>query len=109
MYNFEKMEHEIIDLIEDDCILLCDRTEKNISIILTNFRLILLDYLSDDYREVMRISRGMNYLKSKEPFLSINLEDLVKVEHGDYDKYILKNGNYFFLKTKLLINKIYKI
>ena len=109
MYNFEKMEHEIIDLIEDDCILLCDGTEKNISVILTNFRLILFDYPSDDYREVMRISRGMNYLKSKEPFLSINLEDLVKVEQRGYDKYILSNGNYFFLKTKLLINKMYKI
>ena len=104
MYNFKKLKNEHIELIEDNCILLYEEKEKNISVILTNMRLILLDYPNGtDYQETLRISKGVNYMKNKEEFFSINLSDILNIENC---KYTLKNGNYFNLKTNEIEKRI---
>ncbi len=107
MYNFKKIKNEKIEKIEDDCVLLFNNKERSISAILTNKRLILLDYPDGtDYQETLRISNGVNYMRNKEEFYSININDILNAEN---DKYILKDNNYFFLKTNDINKTIIKM
>ena len=104
MYNFKKLKNEHIELIEDNCILLYECKERNVSVILTNIRLIILDYPDGtDYQETLRVSRGVNYMRNKEEIFSLNISDIINIEK---DKYLLNNGNYFYLKTKEIDKKI---
>ena len=104
MYNFKKLKNEKIELIEDNCILLYEGKERDVSVILTNMRLIILDYPDGtDYQETLRVSRGVNYMRNKEEFFSLNISDIINIEK---DKYLLNNGNYFYLKTKEIGKKI---
>ncbi len=107
MYDFKKKKGEKIELIEDNCTLIVDEKEIELSVILTNMRLVFLDYPNNyDYQETLRISKGVNYMRKKEELYSIYLSDLLKIEKNTFDKYILTNGNYFYLKTKEINNKI---
>lgn len=65
MYDFLKLKNESIKLIKDNCLLLFDGQKRSISVIFTNYRLILLDYPNYDYKEVLKISKGFDYLKKK--------------------------------------------
>lgn len=99
MYEFQKLENEEIVFISDNSLLKVDNQAKAISTIVTNQRLLLLDYPSKDnnYEEALK-SRGVSYIAKKEVILAINLSDIVSIEENDYDKYILANTNYFYLK-----------
>ena len=44
MHDFLKLKNELIKLIKDNCLLLFDGQKRSISVIFTNYRLILLDY-----------------------------------------------------------------
>ena len=98
MYEFDKLNNEKIILISDDSFLKVDENWKNISSIVTNKRLILLDYPSNinNYEETLRVSRGMDYVRKKEVLFNINLDEIIKMEMDG--KYLLKDGNYFHLK-----------
>lgn len=109
MYEFQKNDNEEIVLISDNSIL--KKADKNIliSIILTNKRMILLDYpvKSNNYEEAMRTSRGTSYILKKEPILIIDLKEIESIiEDDDFDKYVLDTSNYFYLKDISVRNKI---
>lgn len=109
MYNFEKLEGEEIVLISDESIVKKEDEEVSISTIVTNKRMILLDYpdKSNNYEEALRTSRGVDYVLKKEPILIIELQDIVNIiEENDFDKYILNTSNYFYLKDKCIKNKM---
>lgn len=108
MYDLKKTLDEDIISIIDDSILKFEGKSREISIILTNKRIVFLDYPSaiNNYEETMRISRGINYLRKKEPFFELEIKDLKSIEKGDFDKYQLKNGNYFFLESEKLRNEL---
>lgn len=74
MYDFEKIPGEYIISIVDDVILKENEKERNISVILTNKRLLFLDYPSgvNNYEEMVRISRGINYMRKKKHSLSLD-------------------------------------
>ena len=112
MYEFVKRDNEEIIIISDDSVLMVNNEEKIISSILTNQRLLLFDIpsKSNNYQEVLKISRGVNYISQKELILSIELKDIVDiVEEKDYDKYILNNTNFFYLRDLEIKNKIKEI
>ncbi len=112
MYEFQKLENEEIIIISNKSILKVDNEERIISTILTNQRLLLFDDPSsiNNYQETMRISRGANYIKQKEVILDVNLNDIVSIiEEEKYDKFILTNTNYFYLKDDKIKNEIIKI
>ena len=101
MYEFEKLPNEEIVIISDDSLLKVDQDNIPISTIITKKRMLLLDYpkKSNDFNEVMRIAKGMDYIRKKEVLLAVLLTEISKIEKDeDYDKYILNNGNYFYLK-----------
>ena len=103
MYNFNKLDNEEILLISDDSILKVENVHKEISTIVTNKRLILLDYpeKTNNYEETLRTSRGVDYVLQKEPILCVNLENIKEItKENDFDKYILSSSNYFYLNNE---------
>jgi len=108
MYNFEKLSNEEILLISDETILKKDEKEIIISTILTNKRMILLDYpeKSNNYEEALRTSRGADYVLKKEPILLIDLKQIKNIEEENFDRYILSDSNYFYLKDENIKNKL---
>ena len=108
MYDFKKLENEFVKNIIDDCILLTNNVEKNITVIITNMRLLFLDYPNSGIQEDLRISRGLNYSRKKELFFEIKLEDIKEIEKGEFNKYILKDTNYFYLKSDEVLKIINK-
>lgn len=109
MYNFNKLDNEEILLISDESVLRKDDKEEKISTIVTNKRLILLDYpdASNNYEEAMRTSRGADYVLQKEPILVVNLDEINDIiSENDFDKYVLNTSNYFYLNDNEIKNKI---
>ena len=109
MYNFNKLDNEEILIISDESILKKEGKDIMISTILTNKRLILLDYpeKSNNYEEAMRTSRGTDYIIQKEPIFIINLDDIEKILEEDFiDKYVLKTTNYFYLGNEEIKAKV---
>lgn len=109
MYNFNKLDNEEILLISDESVLRKDDKEEKISTIVTNKRLILLDYpdASNNYEEAMRTSRGADYIQQKEPILTIDLDDIKEIiNENNFDKYVLNTSNYFYLSDNEIKNKI---
>jgi len=108
MYEFEKLKDEEILLISDNTILKKDEKDINISTVVTNKRLLLLDYPSsvNNYEEALRTTRNQEYLKKKEIILEVNLSDIKEIIEEDYDKYLLSNNNYFYIKDNEVKNKI---
>ena len=96
MYEFKKLKGEIIQYISDNALLKKDKENKLISVIITNKRLLLLDYPSqlNNYQEVLRTSQNIDYMRKKEIIFETNLDEVLKIEN---DKITLKNGNYFYL------------
>ena len=109
MYNFKKLKGEKIKYISDNSTLKKDKDFINISVVLTDKRLILLDYPSgiNNYEEVLRISRNVEYNREKEPILIVNLKDIDHIENEEFDKYILKDGNFFYLQDYELREKLH--
>lgn len=109
MYEFDKLKNEKIVLISDNSFLKINDNWNSISTIITNKRLLLLDYPSkvSNYQETMRVSRGMDYIQKKEVLFKVNLNEILKIEKDN--KYLLKNGNYFYLNdtgVKKIVNNI---
>ncbi len=103
MYEFDKLENETIKLITDEVFLLKNDKKIMISGIVTNKRLILLDYESKDnnYEEALRTGLNADYIQRKVPILIINNEDLKEIKETKYyDKYILNNDSYFNIENK---------
>jgi hypothetical protein len=103
MYEFDKLNGEIIKLITDDAYLLKNDKKVNISVIVTNKRLILLDYEdgSNDYEEALRTGMNGSYIRKKRPILLVNHNDISYIKETKYyDKYYLNNDNYFNLEAK---------
>lgn len=64
MYNFNLNKDEEIIKVFDDVLIRQEGNEKVTTIALTNKRVLFLDYLiENEGLEVLRIARGMNYIK----------------------------------------------
>ena len=107
MYNLNLSNNEKVLLIDDN--ILIKNKEKYYTIIITNERLLILDYpnVFHNSNEDLRTSGKMNYIKMKEIIESINLALIKNIEEGDaYSKIIFKNDSYLEIKSKNVIQKI---
>lgn len=96
MYNFNLNKDEEIIKVFDDVLIRQEGNEKVTTIALTNKRVPFLDYLiENEGLEVLRIARGMNYIKYKEVYYQINLNDIESIIKDKFYKVILKNKNSF--------------
>ena len=94
MYSFDFLKNEeLIDVFEDVWIAQEDN-EKNTTIALTNQRLLFLDYNRLDPREDLRVGRGAEYVRFKEVYYSISLDN-IKTITNKKDVYIIefRDGN----------------
>ena len=92
MYNFELQKGEETISIFDDIYIKQGQNEKETTIILTNQRLLFLEYQADDPNETLRIGRGVQYLRAKEVYYEMNLKDIEKISFNKLYQVILKNG-----------------
>ena len=84
MYNFNLLKNEELIKVFDNVFIKQEDNKKTTTIALTNKRILFLDYLTlNDYSEVLRISKGMDYLKYKEVYYEINLEELKSIKEQD--------------------------
>ena len=103
MYEFDKLNGETIKLITDEVYITINDEKKLVSGIVTNKRLILLDYLEgyNNYEEAMRTGLNLGTVKKKYPILLMDNDDLKEIKETKYyDKYILNNGSYFNIESK---------
>ena len=91
MYNFDFLKNEELVQIFDDVWIAQGENEKNTTIALTNQRLLFLDYDKFDPREDLRIGRGVDYLRAKEVYFSIDLKNI---------KNITEKNNYYSINFR---------
>lgn len=91
MYNFNLMKGEELLEVFDNAWVTQNNQEKNTTIALTNKRILFMDYDKTDPQEVMRIGRGVDYVRYKEVYYHIDLKSIKSLEENDY--YIIKFEN----------------
>lgn len=107
MYNIILNKNEIIKLISDNTIVYTTKEEKNVTCIITNQRLLILDYPSGIHNsaEDLRISGKINYIKMKEVIGEINLKDIETIiKESNYYKIEFKNKEYINMKDNEVID-----
>ena len=107
MYDFKLNKNEEIKLISDNTIIYTDIEEKNVTSIVTNQRLLILDYPSGIYNsaEDLRISGKMTYIRKKEIICEINLQDIKSIiKDKSYYKIELDNDSYINLVDDEIIS-----
>lgn len=110
MYNFGLIDDEKVIEVFDDIWVREGNNEKNTTIALTNKRLLFMAYDKYDSNEVMRIARGVDYMRFKEVYYKINIADISSIETKENYVLHLKdntelefdNDNLFKLMTELL-------
>ena len=111
MYDLKLNKNEEIKLISNDTIIYTDKEVKNITCIITNIRLLILDYPSGIHnsKEDLRISGKMTYIRKKEIICEINLSDIVSITNNNrYYKITLKDKKYINLDDNNVIKYLKK-
>ena len=105
MYNFERINNEEIIKIFDKIFIKQGENEKDTTIILTNKRILFLEYLiENEGSEILRITKGVNYIKHKEVYYQINLNEIENITNGKYYQVVLKNDMSFEFDDEELYN-----
>lgn len=107
MYDFKLEQNEEVKLISDNTIIYFDKESKNYTSIITNKRLLILDYPSGVHNsaEDLRISGRMTYIRKKEVISEIYLNDMISLENEkQFYKIILQNGKYLNINDDEIIN-----
>lgn len=112
MYNFNLLPEEELIKVFDNVFIKQDDNENTTTIALTNKRLLFLDYLtSNDSAEVLRIAKGMDYLKYKEVYYEINLNEVKNIKKEENYILLYKENKSFEFDNKelyLLLKDIIK-
>lgn len=111
MYDLILKENEKVKLISDNTIIYTNSDNKLYTTIITNQRLLFLDYPSQMYNssEDLRLSGKINYIRKKEIIEAIELEDIISIEKETYNYRInIKNNKYLYIKDDEIINYLQK-
>ena len=106
MYDFKLNENEKIKLISDNAIIYTTKNKINVTCIITNKRLLILDYPSGVHNsaEDLRISGKMTYIRKKEVIGEIDLKDIENIiKESDYYKIEFNNNEYINLNDDEII------
>ena len=95
MYNFNFIENEELREVFNEVYVRQNNNEKITTIVLTNKRLLFLDYITDDELEVLRITNKMNLVRTKEVYYQLNLEDIKLLSEKEDYIIVLKDGTEF--------------
>lgn len=106
MYNFNLINgEEVIQVFEKEYVRQ-GKKEKNTTIAITNKRILFLDYVKEDPDEVLRVARGVDYVRYKEVYYKINLNDIESIELDDGYNVKLMDGTEFGFDNEEIFNLI---
>ncbi len=109
MYNFNFLRDEKLIQVFDDIWIKVNEQEKITTIALTNKRLLFLDYDNNDYRENLRISGKINYVRYKEVYYFIELENIKNIVKSETYRIDLSNSKTIDFNNEDLFKLIEKI
>ena len=110
MYNFNLLNNEKIKKIFDDVLIYKDN--KLYTIIITNKRLLILDYPSGIHNsmEDLRISGKMNYVKMKEIIFDVEISFIKEVsKQDDIIKIIFMDDSFIEIDNNDVYNELKEI
>ena len=105
MYNFNFIKDEHLIEIFEEIYIKQKENEKITTIVLTDKRLLFLDYITNDSQETLRITKRLNLQKYKEIYYEINLNNIKDIIEEEYYKIILKDNFSFEFNNE----KLYKL
>ena len=82
MYDFKMLKNEKIELIDDFFQLYIDEAIKDYTVIITNMRLLILDFpnTAKNFKEDLRASQRLYYIRKKVIIFEIRLDEIKKVD-----------------------------
>lgn len=105
MFDFKLNIGEEIEIISNDSILKHSDEGICVTVVITNQRLLILDFPKD--LESFRVGRDIIKPSFKEVLFEVSLEDIVDIEPGEeFDKYMFKNEQSFYLADLQIRNYI---
>ena len=107
MYDFKLFDNEKIKFITDDSKIYEKNNYENYTIIITNLRLLVLNYPSNinNSMEDLRSSQRLFYIKKKEVIFEIDLNKILKFEISkNILKLFISKENYLIIKDNSLLN-----
>lgn len=108
MFNLKLLDDEEIKLIDNDVLLKTDSDYINVTVIITNKRLLILDYPKG--LDALKFGKMINYPEKKEIFFGCNLDDITLIgEENDFHKYMFKDKGYFYLQSDEVRNYLSKM
>lgn len=111
MYDFKLNKNEEVKLISDNTVVYTGNEERKATCIITNQRLLILDYPSGIHNsaEDLRISGKMAYIRKKEVIGEIDLKNIENIiQETDYHRIELKNKEYINLNDNEIIEYLNK-
>lgn len=110
MYKYTLNENEDVIKIFDNLYIKQGSNEKTTSAILTNQRLLFLDYIvQNEGLEVLRIARGSQALQYKEVYYQINLNNIKSLNKKELYEIVLSNNSIIEFNDKKLYDLILKL
>lgn len=81
MYDFKMLKNEKIELIDDFFQLYIDEAIKDYTVIITNMRLLILDFpnTAKNFKEDLRASQRLYYIRKKVIIFEIRLDEIKKL------------------------------
>ena len=103
MFDINLLENEKIVLVDNDSLLKSNNDIINVTTIITNYRLLILDYPKG--LNALKFGRMINYPQKKEVIFETELKNIVNINKvKEFYKYTLSDSNYFLLKSKAVQN-----
>ena len=107
MYNINLLKDEQVIAVFDDIFIKQGKNQKLTTVAITNQRLLFLDYFNEtSIEETLRIAKGIDYLRQKEVYYKIELNDITEVLEDDYYYIKLKDNSIIEFDEKELYNLI---
>lgn len=103
MYNFGLLKDEELIYVFDDILVKINDKELFTTVALTTKRLLFLDY--NNANDELRIAKYQTYIKYKEVYYKINLDDIESIRKDKYYQILLKNES----KIEFDNNKLYEL
>lgn len=106
MYNFNLEKNEELFGVFDDVLVRQNDKQKIISVALTNKRVLFLDFVNEEPNETLRVTRATNYIRQKEVFYFLNLDEIKSVSEDELFQIITKDNKVIEFDNKDLFKQL---
>lgn len=105
MYNIDLKENETIIYNNDDVQVLKDNQIVEVSVVVTNNRLIILQDGNKlgNMNSVLRTTKSVGFVPNREVIFEISLSEIIKIIPGEYSKIVLSNNTFIQISDENII------